>query len=124
MVVNGREIRFKRTILANCNIIDKLAGGDAENLDRIFDGGYVKSQKAAADFIVEMNAGYETSQTFTDKEYVPRPLTQGEVLSLEESEFETLFTEALSVWTGEKVTIETEPVKTGKKTELKKVKSD
>lgn len=111
MKVNGREIKFLRTVLATCNVVEKCANGDADNLESIFDGGYVKAQKTGADFIVELNAGYETAQTFKDSEYVPHPLTAGEVLSLSEEEFGELFSEALTAWTGEKVTVETEPEK-------------
>lgn len=116
MKVYGRDVFFKRTIQANCEIVDTLCNGDADQIENMFNGAYVKSQKAAATFISILSEGYEKAQKFNDPDYEPHPITVDEALSLDEDDFSQLFNEALTAWSGEKITVETEePKPTGKK---------
>ena len=110
MNINGREIRFFRSVLANCEISEVSPEGDINRLltDQLIGGTYAVSQKAAATIITALSKGYEFAQAAKDTKYKPRPLNMNEVLSLKAmTEF----------YNGGKITVEAEPEKkTGKKT--------
>lgn len=120
MNINGREIRFFRSVLANCEISEVSPEGDINRLltDQLIGGTYAASQKAAATIITALSKGYEFAQAAKDTKYKPRPLNMNEVLSLKENEFLQLFEEAMTeFYNGGKITVEAEPEKkTGKKT--------
>ena len=115
MIVNGRDIQFKRTVKATCDIADMCPESDAANLDKLFNEKYQISQVKAAKFMAILSQGYEMSTKFSDPDYEPSPLTEEEAMYLSEEEFNALFTEAVAAWTGEKLTVETKPVKGKKK---------
>ena len=122
MEINGREVKFCRTVYANCKIADICENGDIKNVGKLFDGGYRHSQTSAAKFIAFLNEGYEQKMKFAEPGYKPNPLSEEEVLSLDEIDFAQIFDEAVEAWTGEKPTIETAPVP-GKKTKKTRAKS-
>ena len=119
MEINGREVKFKRTVSATCKIAEMCKDGDIKNAGTLFDGNYQTSQKSAAKFMAVMSEGYEQNRKFREAGYEPRPLSEEEALNLEEDEFSELFAEAVKAYSGEKPTIETEPVKSKKKAEIK-----
>lgn len=119
MVINGREVRFLRSVLANCEIADASPGGDVGKFiaTQLMNESYVVSQKAAAVIMTALSRGYETAQKYKEPGYKQHPLTEEEVMSLEPKEFDALFEEAMAVFRRDgKVTVEGEPAKTGKKT--------
>lgn len=107
MNVNGREVHFKRTVEANCDIADLCPDKDASKLDALFSGSYQESQRMCAKFIAALSNAYEHSVQFADPGYKPSPLTDAEALTLDPPVFSALFDEALAIWRGEKPTIET-----------------
>lgn len=113
MKVHGREVKFSRTVQANIRIIEELAGGNPDKVKDIFNDSmsFVQTQTACAKFIAILSEGYEASQKYINPDYEPRPVTKDEALLLSPEDFSQLFDEALQAWTGEKVTVETEPVK-------------
>lgn len=113
MKVHGREVKFSRTVQANIRIIEELAGGNPDKVKDIFNDSmsFVQTQTACAKFISILSEGYEASQKYINPDYEPRPVTKDEALLLSPEEFSQLFDEALQAWTGEKITVETEPVK-------------
>lgn len=112
MEIHGREIGFKRTVLATCEIAELSPKGDINQFDKLLmSKEYAVTQKAAAGFIAALSKGYEMAKAFEDLDYKPRPLTFDEVMCLDNDEFNELFQEALTAWTGEKVTVEAEEVK-------------
>lgn len=117
MKINGREVKFLRTVFANCKIADMCKDGDIANANQLFEGNYQTSQRSAARFMAAMSEGYEVNQKFKEVGYDPRPLAEEEALSLTEEEFSECFSEALSAYLGEKPTVETEPAK-GKKKDM------
>lgn len=120
MKINGRDVSFLRTVMANCKIADICPDGDIANAPMLFEGNYQKSQRTAAKFMAIMSEGYEQNKKFRDGgDYEPRPLTEEEALNLSEEEFSAAFGEAIKAYTGEKPTVETEPAK-GKKKETTK----
>ena len=115
MKVYGREINFLRTVEATIKIADMCPDSDIANADKLFDGTYQVSQQTAASFMAILSKGYEDHKSFEDHGYEPNPLTEREALSLSGDEFNELFVEAVSAYTGEKPTVETEPPKSKKK---------
>lgn len=113
MKVHGREVKFSRTVQANIRIIEELAGGNPDKVKDIFNDSmsFVQTQTACARFIAILSEGYEASQKYISPDYEPRPVTKDEALLLSPEDFSQLFDEALQAWTGEKITVETEPVK-------------
>ena len=112
MEIHGREIGFKRTVLATCEIAELSPKGDINQFVKLLmSKEYAVTQKAAAGFMAALSKGYEMAKAFEDLDYKPRPLTFDEVMCLDNDEFNALFQEALTAWTGEKVTVEAEEVK-------------
>ena len=119
MEVNGRDVRFFRSVLANCEIADASPDGDANRLlkEQLTEGNYATSQRAAVVIIMAMSRGYETAQHVKDPAYKPRPITKEEAMSLTEPEFDALFAEAIQeFYNGGRRTVEPEP-ENEKKTE-------
>lgn len=119
MVINGREIRFLRTVLATCKVAEICKDGNIENAGTLFEGRYQDSQKTTAKFIAIMSEGYEMNKKFEEPGYEPRPLTAEEALNLTEKDFDKCFREAVEAYTGEKITVQSEPVKGKKKAAAK-----
>lgn len=115
MIINGRDIRFRRTVKATCEIADICPQGDISKIDELFAGKYQSSQINSAKFMAILSQGYEMSQKFADPDYKPNPLTEEEVMYLSEEDFNSLFSLAVSAWLGEKPTVETKPQKGKKK---------
>ena len=123
MKVYGREVNFLRTVDATIKIADLCPEADMDNIGKLFDGTYQVSQKTSAAFMVILSEGFENHKVFEEPDYQPRPLRIEEVLSLPTEEFNELFGEAIQAFSGEKPTVETEPVKKTKKAEEKRSSS-
>lgn len=115
MLIFGREVKFLRTITANCKIADLCPDGDMEKAGSLFEGSYQKSQNTAAKFIVALNEGYEMNRKYSEAGYEPQIITTEELMCLSDEDFNKAFNEALDAYVGERATIETEPVKSKKK---------
>lgn len=115
MIIYGHEVKFLRTVAGNCKIGDLCPDGDMSKAGMLFEGSYQKSQNTAAKFISILAEGYELNKKFSDPGYEPFILTPEMILNLPDDEFEKAFDEALAAYSGEKPTIETEPIKTKKK---------
>jgi hypothetical protein len=112
MLVHGREIKFKRTVQATCEIAEICPDGDINKFVELSDLGYSTSQKAAAVLVCALARGYELSRKYEEPGYVPQELTVEEVLSLDIPEYMALVDEAVEVFKQDaKTTVETEPVK-------------
>lgn len=112
MEFHGREIKFRRTVLANCEIAELCPDGDIAKFETLLNGRYAVAQKTAAAFLAAMSKGYEMEQHFNDPAYEMRPLTADEALLLDNDTFNELFMEALNVFAGDgAVTVEAETPK-------------
>lgn len=118
MKINGRDVSFLRTVMANCKIAEICPDGDIANARMLFEGNYQDSQRTAAKFMAIMSEGYEENKRFREAGYEPRPLTEEEALNMTEDDFSEAFGEAIKAYTGEKPTVETEAPK-GKKKQAK-----
>lgn len=118
MTINNREIRFRRTVLANCILVESAPQGDLGRLikEKLMHKNYATAQKTAALIMTALSRGYEAAEAFRDKAYQPNPLTEEEALSLDPAEFNALYEECMKVFYGDGViTVQTES--TGKKTD-------
>ena len=118
MKIAGKEIGFKRTVLAHCKLTDIAPDRSIPKFftERILSTDYAVAQTAAAQFIAIMNEGYEQAKHLEDPDYVPQPFKAADLLSLTEAEFNALYTEAIGVYNNDgKTTVEVAPPK-GKKT--------
>lgn len=112
MQINGREVKFLRTVWANCRVADMCPAADIKNIKEIFKGSYQHAQMSEAKFMAIMSEAYEQNRKFNEPGYEPRPLTTDEALNLTDEEFGKAFVEALEAYSGEKPTVETDEKKT------------
>ena len=121
MEINGREIKFKRTIWATLAVGAMCPGKDLQQLDAVLRENFVDGNMASAQFCCIMSEGYERSRAFEASQkgenYEPNPLTMDEIMNLEDMEvFQQLFIEAADAWKKDgKQTVEAEPPKGKKK---------
>lgn len=118
MEIHGREVTFKRTVWADCEL-NRLSNGSVEQLEKSLEADYVTSQLTSAKIIAVLSKGAEMARKYEEPGYEPKPLTEDEALSLTGREFSQAFREALKAWADEKPTIEAVPKKTVKKTAQK-----
>lgn len=112
MVIHGREIKFRRTVLGNCEIAAICPKKDINKFQDLLQSDYGTSQNAAAVFMAALSKGWEMHRHFEDPSYEMRPLTVEEALLLDSDDFNELFVEALAAFTNDgKPTVETEPPK-------------
>ena len=121
MIINGKEVKFRRTVQAQIAVAEICPDKDPNKLAELLSGEYVTGQLAAADFVVALSRAYETAMAYEDHDYEPIELTRDEILCLEDGQFTDLFMEAWAAWLGEQPTIGTKPV--GKKKQGRKSSS-
>ena len=113
MEVHGREIRFRRTVLGNCEIADLCPKGDINRFGEVLQKGtYSQQQMLGAKFMVALSKGYEMTRKYAEPDYTPNPLTAEEALLLDDQTFNDLFMEAMNAFIDDgKTTVETAPPK-------------
>lgn len=119
MKVHGREVRFLRSVMANCKVLEMAPEGDMErfNNEMLGSDDYEVSQRACARLIAILSEAHEQAAEYESPGSGERPLTVDEALSLPPEDFSMLFSEAIRAWQGEKPTVEESTKKPGKKTE-------
>ena len=115
MKIHGREVTFKRTVWADCEL-NKYADGSMDHLEKSLQADYVTSQLTSAKIIETLSKAAEMAKKYETPGYEPNPLTTEEALTLTGEEFRQAFSEAVKAWTGEEPTVIAVPKKTGKKT--------
>lgn len=113
MEIHGREIGFRRTVGANCEIAELCPNGDLTKIDEVLTGdNYAKSINLAAGAMLALNKWFEEAQCFDDPEHKKNPLTMAEIMMLEPEDFNALWADALKAWTEDaKTTVEAEAPK-------------
>ena len=119
MIVNGHEIKFMRTVLANCEIAKVCENRDISNFDKLLsNGSTLDSYKAQMTFICALQKGYEMHEKFADPEYVPYYLTEDELMLMDPEALSQLFVEAANAYKGDaEVEVETQEKKAKKNNE-------
>ena len=119
MKIYGREIRFRRTVGATCDIADLCPDKDISRIGEVMNGGTTRSQfRAMCGFVAALNKGYVDWQRFVnagtvvmggEEKKFPDPLTFDELSTLSPEELADLFKEAMGVFNEDgKTTVETE----------------
>lgn len=109
MIINGREIKFRRTVLGNCEIAEICPDKDINKFNDLLGGDYPTSQRAAAKFIAALSKGHEMWRKLEEPGTEARPITEEEALLLGDDDFGALFIAALNAFQGDgETTVETE----------------
>lgn len=128
MQIYGREIKFRRTVGATCDIADLCPDKDISNLGDVMTGGSTRAQfRAMCGFVAALNKGYVDWERFNaanggraglvamngDVDIgIHDPLTFDELSTLAPEELTALFVEAMKVFNADaETTVETEPQK-------------
>lgn len=112
MEIYGREIRFRRTVSATCEIADLCPGGDISNIEQALQGTTRQVFHFQAAFIAALSKGYEDAAQFEDRDHVKQPISVDELTTLSLDEFTELFGEAAAVFADDgKTTVDAKPAK-------------
>ncbi len=116
MKVQGREIKFLRTVKANFDIAEICPDGKQDNVDKLWEGDTAEVSMNMIKFIILMNKGYEEAKHFEDPAYEIHLLDEESLMYMDIADINTLFQEAVDAYIGIKQTVEVEPSKSKKKT--------
>ncbi len=97
MEINGREIKFLRTVKATAEIAKLCPDKDISKLGVLFAKDFPTSVEVGAKIIHFLNEGYEMNKHFADRSYKPQPLEEEEILCLDNDTYELLMN---SAWKG------------------------
>lgn len=119
MEINGREIKFLRTVKATAEISKLCPDKDISKLSALFSQDFPTSVEFGAKLIHYLNEGYEMNKHFTDRSYKPQPLEEEEILYLDNDTYELLFRYAMEgLNNGAETSIEIEEPKKKEKKEV------
>lgn len=118
MELNGKEIKFRRTVGAQIAVAEICPDRDPNRLQEVLSGDYANGQRAAMDFILALHDANEMVESIRDPEHEEVPLTREELLCMDDEAFTALFVEAYTAWAGSVPTMATKP--TSKKKQGKK----
>lgn len=96
MKINGREIKFLRTVKATADVSNLCPDKDLSRLPELFSGDFSKSVETGAKIIHFLNEGYEMNRHFADRSYKPQPLEVDEILYLDNDTYQLLMESAMS----------------------------
>lgn len=112
MEINGREIKFLRTVKATADIAKMCPDGNIERLGELLGGNLSLTLETGAKIIHYLNEGYEMHKHFIDKTYQPQILSVEEIMYLDDVVFTELMKSAMAgLGNGAETTIEVEPTK-------------
>lgn len=112
MVINGREIKFLRTVKATSDLAKICPDGDIERLNELFEGDVSTTLETGAKIIHFLNEGYEMNRHFMDRSYQPQIIGVDEIMYLDDQTFTALMKDAMnSMGVGAETTVEVEEPK-------------
>lgn len=112
MKINGKEIRFLRTVKATADLSALCPNGDIERINELFESGVNGAINTGAAIIHFLNEGYEMNRHFAEPDYKPNIISVEEILYLEDTVYTELLKEAIKGFTnGSDVTVEVEESK-------------
>lgn len=117
MIINGREIKFLRTVKTTSNIADMCPDKDINRIGELFSGDLSTTLETGAKFIHYLNEGYEMNKHYNDKSYQPQTISVDEIMFLDDKTYTDLINEAMSqIGAGAEQMIELEPSKKNEET--------
>lgn len=112
MIINGKEIKFLRTVKTTSDIADLCPDKDINRISELFSGDLSTTLITGAKFIHFLNEGYEMNKHFMDRTYQPQIIGVDEIMFLDDSTYTALLQDALaSMGVGAETTVEIEPTK-------------
>lgn len=107
MEINGREIRFLRTVKATSDLAKICPNGDIERMGELFDKDLSTTLETGAKIIHYLNEGYEMNRHFMDRSYQPQIISEEEIMYLDDQTYTELIKSAMAgLGIGAETTIE------------------
>lgn len=116
MKVQGREIKFLRTVAINFEIAKICPEQKLERMGDLFDCDSAEASMNMIKFIRLMNQGYEEAKHFEDPSHEIQLVDEEALKYMDFAIVSELFQEAVNAFLGVKQTVEVEPSKSKKKT--------
>lgn len=116
MKVQGREIKFLRTVKTNFDIAEICPEHKLERMGDLFGDDSLESLQNMVKFIILMNKGYEEAKHYEDPSHEIKLLEEDEMMYMPNDTMNELFQDAVNAFMGIKQTVEVEPSKSKKKT--------
>lgn len=95
MEINGREIKFLRTVKATADLAKLCPDGDLERMSELFSGDLPTTLETGAKIIHFLNEGYEMNRHFMDRSYQPKILGVDEIMYLDDQTYTKLMESAM-----------------------------
>lgn len=118
MNIQGREIKFLRTVAINFEIAKICPDQKLDNVDKLWEGDTAEVSMNMIKFVILMNRGYEEAKHFEDPNHEINLLEEEQLMYMDFSVVSQLFQEAVDAFLGIKQTVEVEPSKSKKKTSV------
>lgn len=108
MKINGREIKFLRTVKATSDLARLCPDGDINRIGELFDGSDLATTiESGAKLIHFLNEGYEMHKAFTEPGYKPNIISVDEIMYLDDTTYTKLIESAMKgLGIGAETTIE------------------
>ena len=113
MQIHGREIGMRLTIGATLEIAKLTPHESIDEIGSLIENSTFAGQmNLIVKFIAAMSRGYEEAKRFEEKNYIPNPLTEDEILSLDMQTLTALQEAAFAAYKGDsEITVEVEEPK-------------
>ena len=112
MELNGREIGFRRSVLATTKIADVCPGKDISKLGDLLGSDIVTALDTAITFVTALSEAYELHRKREEPGYKPNPVTREELLDETEDTLMALVLEGVKVFQNDgQTTVEAEAPK-------------
>lgn len=112
MELNGREIGFRRSVLATTKIAEACPDHDLGKLGAMLSGDIITGLETAIVFVCALSEAYELHRKREEPGYTPNPVTREELLDEDEDTLMELVSEGAKVYMNDgKVTVEAEAPK-------------
>lgn len=96
MEINGREIKFLRTVKATSDMAKLCPDEDIERMGELFNGNLPTTLETGAKIIHYLNEGYEMNKHFEDPSYQPQILSVEQIMYLDDVTFTQLMQSAMA----------------------------
>jgi len=112
MELNGREVGFRRSVLATTKIAEVCPNRDISKLGDLLGADIVTAIDAAVAFVCALSEAYELHRKREDPAYIPNPVTKEELMDEDEETLMALVMAGVEVFHADgKVTVEAEAPK-------------